>query len=116
FELHVHADVNMDDDSDPGKVKPEFLKSCPWINSDDPQVKRYTRDAVGNATNSLTKARRIADWVSRNMQISSKESFAPASEAARTMRGDCRQHTMLATAMCRSAGLPARTAIGLVYA
>src|SRR5262249_7896738 len=44
------------------------------------------------------------------------EEFAPASEVAKSLRGDCRQHSLLATAMCRAAGVPARTALGLVYA
>jgi hypothetical protein len=34
---------------------------------------------------------------------------------ARDLRGDCRHHALLTAALCRAAGLPARTAIGLLY-
>ena len=50
------------------------------------------------------------------MRLSYAEPFAPASEAAKTLRGDCRQYGLLATAMCRAVDIPARTAIGLCYA
>ena len=36
-------------------------------------------------------------------------------EIARDLKGDCRQHAMLTAAMCRAAGVPSRTAVGLVY-
>ena len=50
------------------------------------------------------------------MHVSYSESFALASEVAKTLTGDCRQYGLLATAMCRAVGLPARTALGLCYA
>ena len=43
------------------------------------------------------------------------EAMAPASEVAETLTGDCTEYSMLAAAMCRAAGVPSRTAIGLVY-
>jgi len=42
-------------------------------------------------------------------------SFATASEVARNLSGDCSEHAVLAAAMCRAVGIPARVAIGLVY-
>ena len=41
--------------------------------------------------------------------------FATASQVAENLEGDCRQHAVLAAAMCRAAGVPSRTAVGLVY-
>jgi hypothetical protein len=41
--------------------------------------------------------------------------MAPADEVAKTLTGDCTEYSMLAAAMCRAAGVPSRTAIGLVY-
>ena len=41
--------------------------------------------------------------------------FATASQVAKDLRGDCRQYAMLTTALCRAAGVPSRTAVGLVY-
>ena len=41
--------------------------------------------------------------------------FAPASEVARNLSGDCTEHGVLTAAICRAVGIPARVAIGLVY-
>jgi transglutaminase-like putative cysteine protease len=41
--------------------------------------------------------------------------FPTASRIAVDLEGDCRQHALLTAAMCRAAGLPSRTAIGVVY-
>ena len=41
--------------------------------------------------------------------------FAPASEVARNLSGDCTEHGVLTAALCRAVGVPARVAIGLVY-
>jgi hypothetical protein len=116
FELHVRAQPKDGQAADAAEVKEEYLKTCQWINSDDATVKRHTRLAVGPAIDPWEKAKRIEKWVHNRMQVSFTEEFAPASEVAKSLRGDCRQHSLLATAMCRAAGVPARTALGLVYA
>ncbi len=41
--------------------------------------------------------------------------FAAANEVARDLSGDCTEHSVLAAAMCRAQGIPARVAIGLIY-
>ncbi|NDH05000.1 transglutaminase domain-containing protein [bacterium] len=52
---------------------------------------------------------------SDNMKGSSSVGFATAGQIAKDLQGDCRQHAMLMAAMCRAAGIPSRTALGLVY-
>jgi hypothetical protein len=96
--------------------KDEFLKSCYWIDSENARIQSYARQAVGQRADPWERAKAIERWVHNNMSLSYSEAFAPASEAAKTMRGDCRQYGLLTTAMCRAAGLPARTALGLCYA
>jgi transglutaminase-like putative cysteine protease len=39
-----------------------------------------------------------------------------ADNVAKTLSGDCTEYAMLAAAMCRAAGVPSRTALGVVYA
>jgi transglutaminase-like putative cysteine protease len=96
--------------------KEEFVKSCYWIDSDNPQIRAYGRQAVGERTDPWERAKAIERWVNNHMSLSYAEPFAPASEAAKTLKGDCRQYGLLTTALCRAAGLPARTALGLCYA
>ena len=41
--------------------------------------------------------------------------LVPADQTARELRGDCRHYALLTAALCRAQGIPARTAIGLIY-
>lgn len=41
--------------------------------------------------------------------------FASAAEVARTLSGDCTEHSVLLAAVCRAKKIPARVAVGLVY-
>jgi transglutaminase-like putative cysteine protease len=97
------------------QAKPEFLESSYYINSDDARVKELARRAVGAETDPWRKALLIERWVHNNMQVNNSVAFGPADQVARDLRGDCRQHAMLTAAMCRAAGVPSRTALGLVY-
>ena len=47
----------------------------------------------------------------RNFEVA----FAAANEVARDLSGDCTEHAVLAAAMCRAVGIPARVVIGLIY-
>jgi transglutaminase-like putative cysteine protease len=99
----------------PSKVKEEYLKSCYYLNSDDSQVRALAREAAGDEPDPWRKAQRIERWVHDHMAKSNAVSFATAGQVARRLEGDCRQHAMLTAAMCRAAGVPSRTAVGLVY-
>jgi hypothetical protein len=117
FELHVRAVREPQKVADPeASAKEEYLKSCYFIKSDDKRVRELAGRAVGDETDALRKARRIERWVHDNMRHSNAVGFAPADQVARDLAGDCRQHAMLAAAMCRAAGVPSRTALGVVYA
>ncbi len=93
----------------------EFLKSCFYLDSDNALVRELTARAVGDETDAWFKARRIEGWVRKNMTVDATVPFSPAGQVAKQLRGDCRQHAMLAAAMCRAAGVPSRTAIGVIY-
>jgi hypothetical protein len=97
-------------------VKEEFTQSSYFIDSDDAKVKEFAAEAIGREGDALGRARRIEQWVHSHMTGASDIGFAPASQIARDLKGDCRQHAMLTAAMCRAAGVPARTAVGVVYA
>jgi hypothetical protein len=105
-------------DGSPGdaEVDPSFLRPNAMITSGDDRVVELSRKAVGNATDPWEKARRIGKWVAQNLRNKNFEiGFAPASEVAQNLAGDCTEHGVLVAAMCRAAGVPARVAVGLVY-
>jgi hypothetical protein len=116
FELDVHAVRGPERKENPGTVKDEYLKSCLYINSDDAKVRDDARQAVGNEKDPWRKAQRIERWVYQNVEVDDSAAFATADKVAATLRGDCRHKAILAAAMCRAAGVPSRTAVGLIYA
>jgi transglutaminase-like putative cysteine protease len=116
FELHVRAQVGPRPDAPVGKVGAEFLESCYYINSTDKKVNEFSRRAVGDERDAWKKAQRIERWVNKNMRSNNDQALVPADEVARTLEGDCTEYAMLAAAMCRAAGVPSRTALGLIYA
>jgi transglutaminase-like putative cysteine protease len=116
FELHVKAIRSPQKVEKPdAAAREEYLKSCFYLKCDDARVKAQTEEAVGEETDPLKKARKIERWVCDNVRNDNHVPFVPADQVARLLKGDCRQHAMLAAAMCRAAGVPSRTAVGLVY-
>ena len=111
FELKVLGNVGLEE-KQPAK---DFLDSSYFLESADAKVKELAAKAVGNETDELKKARKIERFVFDNMKGSSSVGFATAAQIAKDLQGDCRQHAMLMAAMCRAAGIPSRTALGLVY-
>ncbi|MGH7172123.1 MAG: transglutaminase-like domain-containing protein [Gemmataceae bacterium] len=100
----------------PGKIKEEFLKTSYFLDSGNAKVRARAVQIVGDESDAWRKGQRIEKWVHEHMKGNTEVNFAPASQVLRDLQGDCRQHAMLTAALCRAAGVPARTAVGLVYA
>lgn len=115
FELRVEKPVSTKGASS-NRPGVEFTESSYFIASNDPKVVELSRRAVGGETDIWRKAVRIERWVHANMKVVSHEQLATADHVARTLEGDCSEFAMLTAAMCRAAGIPSRTAVGLVYA
>jgi hypothetical protein len=117
FELHVQASHERQAADSTAQVSDEFLKSCYFINSNDAKVRERTRQAVGTETDPWQKVVRIEKYVREHMDRHRiNGALTTADDVARTMEGDCKNHSVLAAAMCRAAGVPSRTAVGLIYA
>lgn len=87
------------------------------VQSDDPKIVEFSRDEIEGETNAWRAARRlekaVRDHISKkNMGVG----FASASETFESCEGDCSEHAVLLAACCRAVGIPARIALGLVYA
>ncbi len=101
----------------PEAVDSEFLRPNAVVTSEDSKVIELAAKAIGNETDPWQRAVRIEKWVAQNLKDKNfKTGFAPASEVARNLSGDCTEHSVLTAAMCRAVGVPARVVIGLVYA
>jgi hypothetical protein len=114
FELVVRPvrEPGKDDSDGPGQ---EYLRSNHFLDSNNPRIKALAKKAVGSETDPWKKALAIEKWAHDHMKVSTATGFPTASQIARDLEGDCRQHALLTAAMCRAAGIPSRTAIGLIY-
>jgi hypothetical protein len=115
FEVHVQAIRNPQGTENSGEAREEFLESNTFLNCNDPKVKERVERAVGKETDLWKKAQLIETWVHGNMRLNNATPFTTAAQIARDLEGDCRQHAVLTAAMCRAAGIPSRTAVGLIY-
>ena len=113
--LNVQTSGPADGETGPAEVDAAFLRPNGMVTSDDEEVRRLANRAVGDAGDPWEKVVRIEQWVARNMKNNFATPFAPASEVARNLTGDCTEHAVLVAAMCRSVGIPSRAAIGLIY-
>jgi hypothetical protein len=115
FELHVHPVQKSERRGGSATPQAQYLQSCYFIDCGDARVKELARRATGAEKDAWAKALRMEGWVKQNMRVDNAAPLGPASEVARQLRGDCRQYALLTTALCRAEGIPARTAIGLLY-
>lgn len=114
--LTVRATGPNDGEAGPEKPAAEYSRANPMIDSEDPIVIGRAREATANATSPWDKATAIEQWVFKHMEEKNfKTAFAPATEVARRLSGDCTEHAVLTAAMCRASGIPCRIATGLIY-
>lgn len=101
----------------PGK---EYLSDSFYIDWNNDLVKKHATAAVQGlpaTASDWEKAKAVETWVHKNMkQVEFSQAMASCKTVAKELSGDCTEHSMLATGMCRALGIPARTALGLVYA
>ena len=94
----------------------ETLEAEPLIQSDDPRIQEEARRAVGRWQRDAKMAAGILTTrVDRMLAKSVTFSVPSALQVLDSRQGDCNEHTVLYVAMARALGLPARTAVGLVY-
>lgn len=92
------------------------LRPNNWIQSDDEAVKGLTVEPGAKITDPWLLALRFEQSLRPRWQTKPLgTSFATAADAARELSGDCTEYAVLLAAMLRSRGIPARTAVGLVY-
>ncbi len=94
----------------------DFLEPTSFCQSDDPEIVGTAREIVGREQNAWKAAKKIARWVAREMNPNYDVGFATATEILKNREGDCSEHTVITVALCRAVGIPARAAVGIMYA
>lgn len=93
----------------------EFLKPEPLIQSDHEQIREKAAEIVREATTDYDVAVLINEWVYASVSKRFSPVLSNALQTLNSLKGDCGEHTALAVALLRAAGIPARQVTGLVY-
>lgn len=97
----------------------EHLQPEPLIQSDDERIIHTARRMAGRGRgwnqDPVRAARRLTQGVNRMLDKDITFSVPSAVQVLESRTGDCNEHTVLYVALARALGLPARTAVGLVY-
>jgi len=93
----------------------QFLAASPFIRSDHPDIIAKAREIVGTQTDPVKAAKLINTWVYTNLKKVPTPAVPDAHTVLVNLQGDCNEHAILAVALARAVGLPARVAVGLVY-
>lgn len=97
-----------------GEEVKEFLKATTFIPSDDEKIKKIAIEVVGEEKG-LKAVEKIISYVDETLVNKPTFSIPNALDALKSGEGDCNEHSALAVALLRAAGIPSRVEVGLVY-
>ena len=92
-----------------------WLAAEPLVQADNPRLRAHARLLANHARDPGQVAERILRWVHDAVKKQPTRTLPDAVHVFESRRGDCNEHTVLYVALARAAGIPARTAAGLVY-
>lgn len=93
----------------------QFLRPSPFVQSSDPLIVQQVKKIIAPRDSHAVRAKKIVDWIYRNIEKRPVLSVPDASETLEKRVGDCNEHAVLLAAMARAAGIPAQIEVGLVY-
>jgi transglutaminase-like putative cysteine protease len=128
YAMRAHQAENGGNEALPGEEKPvgsperlnartpEHLSAAPYLEVDDPRIRKQAQAIIGDATDPLEKARKIRAWVFKRMTPKGDIGvIRSATDVLQHPAGVCRDYAILTTALARAAGVPARVVGGIVY-
>jgi hypothetical protein len=98
-----------------GSMMALFLDAEPLLEVNNPAIAALAQRLRGSDTDPRVVAERINRWVYDSLKKTITIGVPSALATLRARRGDCNEHTQLAVALSRAAGIPARVAAGLAY-
>ena len=100
----------------------KLTKAEPLIESDSPEIRKVAYEIAGGKNSKPPRGkvakelmRKVSVWVFRNLRKTSSLGMPSALDVIKSREGDCNEHAVLATAILRAMGIPARIVFGLVY-
>ncbi|WP_460166536.1 transglutaminase-like domain-containing protein [Thermostilla marina] len=87
-----------------------------WIEADDPKIVACAAQIAEENSTPTERVRAILEFTASTIEDKDYTvGFASAREVLESRRGDCTEHAVLAAALSRALGIPARVVVGLVY-
>ncbi len=94
----------------------DSLRPNSLVQSDAPEIIAIAREVVGEETDAWRAAQMLERWVHDNITNKNMDvAFASALEVCKNREGDCTEHAVLLSALCRAAGIPSDVVMGVVY-
>jgi len=97
-----------------GKALKAYTQESVLIQSTNDEIVKKSSAILGGEKNSLEAARKINDWVYKNLEKTPTISLPNALDVLESRKGDCNEHAALFTALARAAGIPTKLVLGLV--
>lgn len=92
-----------------------FTENAPFLMVDHPEIQSTSKSVLGPDLDRKQAVAALNHWVFSHLKKAPTVGIPNALEVLRVGQGDCNEHTALFVALARAAGIPARTAAGLVY-
>ena len=93
-----------------------YLEPNELTQSDSDAIKRLAEGIIGQERDAWRCAQLLLRWVHQNLRkLSSEPRPLSALEILQAGEGDCSEHAVLLAALAKSAGIPVRIVVGLVY-
>ncbi len=89
-----------------------FTRPEKYVESDDTRIKELAEQLQQDKINPYAIAGAIYDWVIDNLTYRKVGGLKGAKFALENGYGECGDYSALFTALCRAAGIPARTVVG----
>jgi len=93
----------------------KYLFPEPFMESSHPDIIKKTNMILKGENDPLKAAMKILLWVYEKLEKKPVISIPDALTVLNTMEGDCNEHSILLTALLRSAGIPARSVAGITF-
>lgn len=98
------------------KVADEYTKPTQQLQSNDPAIRDHLLRAVSNDRSDSDAAVALEKYVYEKLDKKNfSTAFASAAEVAKSLEGDCSEHSVLLAALLRARKIPSRIAVGIVY-
>ncbi len=91
------------------------LENTLAVETNNADIKALAKKIVGDEKDAWAASKKVSRWVYQNVKSDYGVSSDRSTDVLKTLKGDCTEHALLAVALLRAAGIPAKRVDGVVY-